>query len=386
MYVFCGFVVVIWVCADGGTCCVFVQPSFFLVFIIYQLTCFALLLLLLFPDLLWAAYIDLDYSGGKIGEYKFYNHQDHKWDDTYCVANNGRCAKMDCHLKTTHFKLLGFFKEPNYHEWMEQLFKHQGVCLWSDDEYSFMETGWKYWPCDCTATTVTDENGNLLYYDAKPMVEGRLGLGLFTDERCRYDYTGNMDTTEVLQKGGGNVATLATSLTTWNDAFDVYKVCQPCKAYNLGYNSDLNQGKGDRNGGDQENGGDAFDCYDDANYVNVNQCMKFKTKTEMIAADFRDLMLAHEQGNIVQFEVSGYTYGYGGYRTATGELATKMNMKSGQAHYPFQDLAFFLASAVFTAMGAVLYVYYRGKESMMRKWRMPLVSPTSSSSSSHSIA
>jgi hypothetical protein len=80
-------------------------------------------------DLLWAAYIDLDYSGGKIGEYKFYDHKEHRWDDTSCVANNGRCAKMDCHLKTTHFKLLGFFKEPNYHEWMEQLFKHQGMAL-----------------------------------------------------------------------------------------------------------------------------------------------------------------------------------------------------------------------------------------------------------------
>lgn len=80
-------------------------------------------------------YVDLDYSGGGIGEYQFYDRQNHRWDATSCKSEkNGRCARMDCHLKDTHFKLLGFFKEPNYHEWMEQLFKHQGVCLWTNEE------------------------------------------------------------------------------------------------------------------------------------------------------------------------------------------------------------------------------------------------------------
>lgn len=329
-------------------------------------------------DLLWAAYIDLDYSGGGVGEYQFYDRHEQRWDDTSCVANSGRCAKMDCHLKSTHFKLLGFFKEPNFHEWMEQLFKHQGVCLWTNDEYEFMDNDRDLWPCDCIETGMTDEHGNALYYDAKPMIEGRLGVGLYTDERCRYDYTGKMDTSEVISQVGGDISDLEQSLSNWNDAFDVYKVCQPCKAYNLGYNSDLNEGKGDREGGDQENGGDAFDCYDDADYVNVNQCMKFKTKTEMIAADFRDLMLAHEQGNIVQFEVSGYTYGYGGYRYNTGSLATQFDM-AGKVVYDKKNLILFVASAIFAAFGAIAYVYYRGKESISRKWRIPLVSSNSSS-------
>jgi hypothetical protein len=35
---FCGFVLVTWSCADGGTCCVFVVQPSFLVFMIYQLT------------------------------------------------------------------------------------------------------------------------------------------------------------------------------------------------------------------------------------------------------------------------------------------------------------------------------------------------------------
>lgn len=33
--------------------------------------------------------------------------------------------------------------------------------------------------------------------------------------------------------------------------------------------------------------------------MNVNQCMKFKTKTEMLTANFCDIMLANEQGNII---------------------------------------------------------------------------------------
>jgi hypothetical protein len=73
--------------------------------------------------LMWAAYVDLDYAGGGIGEYQFYDRHSQNWDKTSCVAKSGRCAKMDCHLKETNFQLLGFFKEPNYHEWMEQLFK-----------------------------------------------------------------------------------------------------------------------------------------------------------------------------------------------------------------------------------------------------------------------
>lgn len=79
---------------------------------------------------------------------------------------------------------------------------------------------------------------------------------------------------------------LEVGLEKWNDAFDVFKVCQPCKAYNLGYNTDLNNGGGDRQGGDQDEGY-AFSCYDDADYLNVNQCMKYATKTEMLAGTWK---------------------------------------------------------------------------------------------------
>lgn len=331
----------------------------------------------------------MDYAGGGIGEYQFYDRHSQRWDDSSCVAQNGRCAKMDCHLKDTNFKLLGFFKEPNYHEWMEQLFKHQGVCLWTDEEYNFMSTDRYLWPCYCKSTGQSDEDGNLLYFDTKPMPEGRIGIGLYTDNKCKFDYMPkggtSVDVLNVLEQGGGDrneygsVARLKEGLEQWNDAFDVFKVCQPCKAYNLGYNKDVN--KGDRKGGDEQNGGYAFACYDDADYVNVNQCMKFKTKTEMLAADFRDLMLAHEQGNIVQFEVMAKTYGYGGYRTDKGHMISENFNYTARTGVPIKTIGFFAFSLAFFLLSlCVFYDLYakRRRGNRSRLLNAPLMGGSSS--------
>lgn len=84
---------------------------------------------------LWAAYVDPEYEGGGIGEYQFWNRQSKKWDATSCDYNpyndegNARCAKMDCHEADTHWQLLGLYKHREPDEWMEQLFKHEGMFL-----------------------------------------------------------------------------------------------------------------------------------------------------------------------------------------------------------------------------------------------------------------
>jgi hypothetical protein len=50
--------------------------------------------------LLWAAYVDLDYEGGGIGEYQFFNDESSTWDKSACDAAGGkRCVLMDCHLQ-----------------------------------------------------------------------------------------------------------------------------------------------------------------------------------------------------------------------------------------------------------------------------------------------
>lgn len=291
--------------------------------------------------LLWAAYVDLDYQGGGLGEYKMYDRFNDKWDDTSCqMHGDGRCVKMDCHLPDTSFELLGFFKEPNFNEWMEQLFKHEGVCVWTDDEYQFMKDAREDWPDGCTNTGMQDEKGNYLYYDVKPVANGMMDVGLFTDSRCSASYGGEMSTYDVLKqvyggnnrrtKDGSNTLTLEQFIETWNEAFSVFTICQPCKAYTPAFLYSANEYNGGNQDNDDANGG-YFSCDDDgryfffecylhvlfclhtefslAGYNNVNQCMKFRTKTEMLQASMEDVAMASSQGSITEVKVGNAVYG-----------------------------------------------------------------------------
>ena len=73
------------------------------------------------------------------------------------------------------------------------------------------------------------------------------------------------------------------AIATWNEKMSSFKVCQPCKAYNLMAeeqdNDHHNKGRWLEEDGDGEEQ-DFFNCYDDAGYTNVNQCYKFETKTK----------------------------------------------------------------------------------------------------------
>ena len=256
----------------------------------------------------------------------YYDRKRGFWDDYACQRNpGGRCVKMDCHEPNTHFSLLGFFKEPGYDQWMEQLFKHEGDCVWSDEEYSFMQQNRGTWPNQCTQSTVTDENGNYLYYDTKPGEWGTMFIGLYTDYRCIDEYSGAVTAEEVLtlmSADGDNqdVVNLEEQLATWNKAFNVFKYCQPCKAYDLvsiiaGSDAQRNStGTRYQNyGNNQQQGGgggdDGFQCYDAAGYTDVNQCMKFKTKTNMLTASISDVLLAEMQGTVTGVALVNKTYG-----------------------------------------------------------------------------
>lgn len=87
--------------------------------------------------LLWAAYVDTKYKGNGIEEYQFYDIKNGTYDDSACIASgtSHRCVKLDCHESHTHFKLVGVFKETDgMYDWTEQLFKHEGYCIWMGDE------------------------------------------------------------------------------------------------------------------------------------------------------------------------------------------------------------------------------------------------------------
>jgi hypothetical protein len=219
---------------------------------------------------------------------------------------------MDCHLASTHYSLLGFFKEPAYGDWMDQLFTLEGDCVWTDDEYEFMLGNRDVWPDQCTETGITDSTGTAIYYDVKPSKYGEFMLGLYNDTSCIHEYKGGLsllqvtkmmsctnsaveghpcstaktnynDAVKALKSKGievnateATVWELASNLDEWNSAFDVFKQCQPCKAYDLtnivagvNYIKNANGTRYDNQiaGEDQE----VFRCHNVGNYANVNQ-------------------------------------------------------------------------------------------------------------------
>ena len=145
------------------------------------------------------------------------------------------------------------------------------------------------WPNGCTQSELTLNDGTSIYYDLKVTVNATMGYGLYTDARCEYEYDGNEVTLQQVTKGNDYLLS-QENLEYWNEAMEVYKVCQPCRAYALQeggkhYGGNDNDNNKNNNNNDENddyyfdpNNGN-FECYDMADYTNVNQCMKFKTKT-----------------------------------------------------------------------------------------------------------
>jgi len=202
----------------------------------------------------------------------------------------------------THYKLLGFFKQYDYDDFMEQLFKHQAYCLWTSDQYNFMDGYREWWPEGCTQTDYS-ANGSYIYTDIKPVVGGKMTLGMYTDASCTQPYTGSkVKPQDVVDNYYGS--SVSSHIQAWNEAFGVFLQCQPCKAYTLssqssrGYDDDgADDEDGERDNDDNVNGG-YFQCNDDAGYTNVNQCMKFQSQTDMEVASYPDVTLASRQGTI----------------------------------------------------------------------------------------
>jgi hypothetical protein len=108
----------------------------------------------------------------------------------------------------------------------------------------------------------------------------------------------------------------------WNTAMEVYKVCQPCRTYDLSASftnyDDYYGGDDDGDGsywGNPDDDGYSdpnegyFWCADDADYTNVNQCMKFRTHADLEVATWEDLVTATNQGGILQVKVGDTVFG-----------------------------------------------------------------------------
>lgn len=294
--------------------------------------------------LIWAAYIDEGYQGGGTGEYAYYDPYSQDWDYSACDAHgNGRCVPMDCHeSNSTNWKLMGVFKEASYfgdNAFFEQLFKHEGTCLWDDgDLYEFMsEAREEKWPQGCVATGIqgdpyyfdnTDADyGNYIYLDLKPTWNGNMTYGLYTDSACKTEYEGLDVNVDTVSASMGLL--YGNYLEAWNDALEVYKVCQPCKAYSIkndystwNYNSSVGDYTYSKQGNDDDSHSAEdddqyrsdpnkgfFQCEDEAGYTNVNQCMKFRSHADLEVATWEDLVTATNQGGILEVNVGGTVFG-----------------------------------------------------------------------------
>lgn len=208
---------------------------------------------------------------------------------------------MDCHdANTETWELMGIYKEAVYYggdAFFEQLFKHEAYCVWNDeDKYEFMSDSREKWTSGCVETGYTDQFGDSLYIDLKPGYNGNMQNALYSDEICKTEYNGSdLDVDSVAYSLG---VLSGNDLSLWNSYMEPFKVCQPCKAYNL------NSGRRDLS---NYNSGGSFQCDDDAGYTNVNQCMKFRAHGDLEIATWEDLVIGTEQGGILEIIV-GQTY------------------------------------------------------------------------------
>lgn len=242
---------------------------------------------------------------------------------------------------------------------MEQLFKHEGYCIWDENEYNFMQTYYYSWPEQCLQSK-TMVNGEYLYVDLQPTAQGGMSLGLYTDYRCRSEYTGRSATVAsvVYDYYGSNESPydIMDQVSYWNKGMDVYKICQPCRAYKLSYKFNNNGNEHRKNRQLESDDGD-FECDDDAGYQNVNQCMKFATHTKMKAATFMDLTLAAQQRSIIGVRVGSVAYGQQLYKE-------KENYK-----FLLYSLGIFAGSALF--FWITLATHRRSPKKMTEPFLMP---------------
>lgn len=224
-------------------------------------------------------YVDLDYSGSGGSEYILYDRVNKKWDtDTCKKSGSKRCVKMNCHESNSHWSLLGVFKEPDYNGFMQQLFNYQGDCTWTKSEYSAMSSAMNYMPNGCT------QANNGLYYDIKPTSGGSATIGLYDDQYCTKEHNGSKSSVKDTVGSDGTSA--------WNDAFDAFKYCHPCRV------STTIAGKSSGYGNN-----DYRNCQSNQG---LNQCEQFAGNTNMYSASYHDIMAAEEQGTLSYLNI-GHT-------------------------------------------------------------------------------
>lgn len=158
-------------------------------------------------------------------------------------------------------------------------------------------------PQQCTVSNIQVSGSTYIYFDLKPKSNGDIDVGLYTENTCAVEYTGSETTAQaVLTAYNGYDVALAQNLKAINSALDTFKVCTPCRTFNLDAKTvaptdDANAQGVDPNSLD-------FVCTDAAGDTGVNQCMLFATTTQISSATTSDISMASQQGSITRTFVS----------------------------------------------------------------------------------
>ena len=238
---------------------------------------------------------------------------------------------------------MGIYKEAVWYggdAFFEQLFKHEGVCIWNDDDvYDFMDESRSTWTAGCLQTGYTDEYGDYIYIDLKPGFNAYMRYALYIDEICKQEYAGTKLNVDTVASSMGLL--YGNYLSKWNKYLQTFTVCQPCKTYNLqvtwarkyGYNDD----DGDGYAYDDDPNEGYFRCDDDAGYRNVNQCMKFRSHANLEVATWEDMAIATEQGGIIEIKVGKTYFGSERMSSSQAEYLEELAESRAQAYQQEED-------------------------------------------------
>ena len=240
-----------------------------------------------------------------------YNTKSKSWDKTACKASDSkRCVKMDCHNQGTNFKPLGFFRQDAPVEFLALLAKHQGSCSFSDGEANAVADGAEWLPQQCTQTQL--EDGTAIYFDLQPQKYGAVNVALYTDYKCSMLYSGSTTAQTVLTTYYGYDVGLEENMKNINTALDTFKVCTPCRTFDLTNTPEAAAAAAAAEAEDGEDGAveeaeyvnTGFVCNDDAGNAGVNQCAMFAQNSDISAATMSEIGTASRQGSITRLYAS----------------------------------------------------------------------------------
>lgn len=292
---------------------------------------------------------------------------------------------MDCHDPSTEWQLVGVYKESvefDNDTWFEQLFKHQGYCVWDGDKenyddvynsnYQFMQAMREELPNGCTEIEdIQTYNGKSYYVGIKPQSEGQMTLGVYTDSSCQSESGYSFSDYQKLVSGDSVASTYSGAFDRWNELMTTYKVCQPCRAYNRQKTYESSRKLAEENDGQGEEEQWGYNCYDDADYrkyvfflrlmnfidwhithgffdsiISCNQCFKFETHTDMEVASSSDLATASKQGTIMAILYTDGTWYGSGTIGSNGEESYASSSSSYSTSYSSVGAAAVLLGAM----------------------------------------